>query len=84
MRANQLAHHLRSLGVVEGALVGVCLERGLDLVPSLLGVEGGCGLSAVGSGFPAERLGFVLGDAGARGGGDVRRAGAGAGRGLRR
>ncbi|WP_279345154.1 non-ribosomal peptide synthetase [Streptomyces sp. HP-A2021] len=67
IRANRLAHHLRSLGVVEGSLVGVCLERGLDLVPSLLGVlKAGAGYLPLDPASPADRLGYVLADAGAR------------------
>src|SRR2546428_2320276 len=46
-RANQLARHLRSLGVETGDLVGVCLERPMDMVTSLLAV-----LKA-GGGYPA-------------------------------
>ncbi len=37
-RANGLAHHLVSLGVRPGVLVGVCVERGLDAVVALLAV----------------------------------------------
>ncbi len=37
-RSNRVAHHLRRLGVGRDLLVGVCLERSLDLIVGLLGV----------------------------------------------
>ncbi len=37
-RANQLAHYLRTLGVGPDVLVGLCLERSLELVVGLLGI----------------------------------------------
>ncbi|MCA2506478.1 MAG: AMP-binding protein, partial [Microcystis sp. M54BS1] len=37
-RANQLAHYLQSLGVKPEQLVGICLERSLDMIVGLLGI----------------------------------------------
>src|SRR5690349_13723137 len=37
-RANQLAHYLQTVGVRPGVLVGLCVERSLDMVVGLLGI----------------------------------------------
>ena len=37
-RANQLAYHLLSLGVRPEVLVGICVERSLEMVVGLLGI----------------------------------------------
>ena len=37
-RANQLAHHLQTLGVGPEVLVGICVERSLEMVIGLLGI----------------------------------------------
>jgi len=66
-RANQLAHHLVRLGVGPEARVGVLLERGVELIVSLLAVlkAGGCYVP-LDPGYPAERLRLMLADSGVR------------------
>ncbi|MBN8468382.1 non-ribosomal peptide synthase/polyketide synthase [Corallococcus exiguus] len=55
-RANQLAWHLRSLGVGADSCVALCLERSVDLVVALLGVwKAGAGYVPVDPELPASR-----------------------------
>ncbi|HEU4559465.1 MAG TPA: amino acid adenylation domain-containing protein, partial [Longimicrobium sp.] len=62
-RANRLAHHLRSLGVGPDVRVGICVERGLEMVVGLLGVmKAGGAYVPLDPGHPAERLAYVLAD----------------------
>ncbi len=66
-RANQLACHLRVLGIGPGALVGVDLERGTDLVVAFLAVlKSGAAYLPIDPGYPSRRVGFLLADAGTR------------------
>jgi amino acid adenylation domain-containing protein len=63
-RANQLAHHLRSLGVGPEVLVGLCVDRSPQMVVGLLGIlKAGGAYLPLDLAFPRERLGFVLADA---------------------
>ncbi|HEU4880974.1 MAG TPA: amino acid adenylation domain-containing protein, partial [Longimicrobium sp.] len=64
-RANQLAHHLRRRGVGPEVRVGICLERGLEMVVSILAVlKAGGAYVPLDPAYPADRLAFTLSDAG--------------------
>jgi amino acid adenylation domain-containing protein len=62
-RANQLAHYLQSLGVGPNTLVGLCVERSLDMVVGLLGIlKAGGAYVPLDPSYPPERLAFMLED----------------------
>ena len=63
-RANQLAHHLQTLGVQPNVLVGVCMERSLDLIVGLLAIlKAGGAYVPLDPAYPQERIAFMLEDA---------------------
>jgi amino acid adenylation domain-containing protein len=63
-RANQLAHHLRALGVRPEVPVGICLKHSLDVVIGLLAVlKAGGVYIPLDPAYPKERLAFILKDA---------------------
>ena len=65
-RANQLAHHLRTLGVGPETVVGLCVERSFELLVGLIGIlKAGAAYLPLDPRYPAERLAYMLADAGA-------------------
>jgi amino acid adenylation domain-containing protein len=66
-RAAALANRLRGLGVGAGDLVGVAMERSAEVIVAFLGaLKAGAAYLPLDPGEPAERLAFMLRDAGAR------------------
>ena len=64
-RANQLAHHLQSLGVGPEVLVGICVERSLEMVVGLLGIlKAGGAYVPLDPNYPPSRLSYMLADSG--------------------
>ena len=63
-RANQLGRYLRRCGVTSGQLVGLYLQRGLELIVGILGIlKAGAGYVPLDPGHPDRRRSYVLGDA---------------------
>jgi amino acid adenylation domain-containing protein len=63
-RANQLAHYLRSLGVGPEVLVGLYLERSLEMIVGMLGIlKAGGAYLPLDPAYSKERLNFMLSDA---------------------
>jgi len=64
-RANQLAHYLRKMGVKPDTRVGICVERGMEMMVGLLGIlKAGGAYVPLDPSYPAERLRFMLEDSG--------------------
>jgi len=63
-RANRLACYLRARGVGPEMLVGICMERSLDMLVGILGVlTAGAAYLPLDPSYPQERLAFMLDDA---------------------
>ena len=62
-KANQLAHYLKKLGVGPDVLVGICVERSLEMIVGLLGIlKAGGAYVPLDPSYPKERLDFMLED----------------------
>ncbi|MEH2295890.1 amino acid adenylation domain-containing protein [Nostoc sp.] len=63
-QANQLAHHLQTLGVKPETLVGICVERSLEMIVGILGIlKAGGAYVPLDPSNPQERLNHILEDA---------------------
>ncbi|MDT5295930.1 MAG: hypothetical protein QOJ76_2810, partial [Acidobacteriota bacterium] len=64
-RANQLAHHLMSLGIGRDVPVGILMERSLEMVVAVLAtLKAGGAYVPLDPAYPLERLSFMLEDTG--------------------
>ncbi|MGD1714169.1 non-ribosomal peptide synthetase [Dapis sp. BLCC M172] len=62
-KANQLAHYLQKLGAKPETLVGICVERSLEMVVGLLGIlKAGAAYVPLDSSYPSERLAYMISD----------------------
>ncbi|WP_414573137.1 amino acid adenylation domain-containing protein [Nostoc sp. CCY 9925] len=62
-RANQLAHHLRTLGIKPEKIAGIYLERSLEMVVGLLGIlKAGGAYLPLDPAYPSEHLAYILED----------------------
>ncbi|WP_310593267.1 AMP-binding protein, partial [Bacillus clarus] len=65
-RANQLARTLRNAGVKEDQLVGIMVERSLEMIVGILGIlKAGGAYVPVDPEYPEERIQYILEDSGA-------------------
>ncbi|MFI2353022.1 amino acid adenylation domain-containing protein, partial [Streptomyces sp. NPDC019443] len=65
-KANQLAHHIRALGVSREDVVGVCLARGPEVLVALLGVmKAGAAYLPLNADQPVQRLAHMIESSGA-------------------
>ncbi|NQZ21696.1 MAG: amino acid adenylation domain-containing protein [Colwellia sp.] len=64
-KANQLAHKLRALGVTSDTLVGIAVERSLEMVIGLLAtLKAGGAYVPLDPDYPQSRLAYMIGDSG--------------------
>ncbi|HKG94775.1 MAG TPA: amino acid adenylation domain-containing protein [Gemmatimonadaceae bacterium] len=62
-RANQLAHRLRRLGVGPETLVGLCVDRSIEMIVGVLGVlKSGGAYVPIDPSYPAERIAYMMAD----------------------
>ncbi len=63
-RANQLANYLQKLGVKPDSLVGICIERSLDMIVGLLGIlKAGGAYVPIDPNYPQDRIEYMFDNA---------------------
>ncbi|WP_271835357.1 non-ribosomal peptide synthetase [Dolichospermum lemmermannii] len=64
LQTDLLANYLQKLGVGTGVLVGICLDRSLEMIVGLLGIlKAGGAYLPLDPNYPAERLNYMIQDA---------------------
>ncbi len=62
-KANKLAHYLQTLGVKPEVLVGICIERSLEMIVGILGIiKAGGAYVPIDPAYPSERIAYMLKD----------------------
>ncbi|MBA4149812.1 MAG: amino acid adenylation domain-containing protein [Verrucomicrobia bacterium] len=62
-KANQIAHHLRALGIGPDSIVGICADRSIELTIGVLGIiKAGAAYVPFDPGYPKDRLEFMIAD----------------------
>ena len=62
-KANCLAHYLQTVGIKPGTLVGICLERSIEMIIGILGIlKAGGAYVPLDSQLPIERAAYILQD----------------------
>ncbi len=65
-RANQLAHYLHDQGIMPENVVGLCVERSLDMIIGILGIlKTGAAYMPIDPSYPSERIAYMLADSAA-------------------
>lgn len=63
-QANQLAHHLQNLGVKPDSVVGLCLDRSIEMLVGIMGIlKAGGAYLPLDPTYPQDRLAFMVNDA---------------------
>src|SRR2546421_553101 len=63
-RANQLARHLQTLGIGRESILGICIDRSVEMAVAIIAIlKTGAGYLPLDPDYPQERLAFMLEDA---------------------